>query len=100
MKTKIINLEDKIKILVTSNKSEIVEYYESIIEKIHEEQKISKVLKHYFEKQNLKDLMSVLIERNEEMNNEIQKYKKCERFAIVYKNLVDKAGHQLQKNKK
>jgi hypothetical protein len=100
MKIKIKHLEEKIKILNAKNNSEIVNFYEKVIDNFHEEEKISKIFMENLEKQNSKSLMSALIEKNEIMNEELIKYKKCERFSFVYKNLVDKAGHQIQINKK
>jgi len=100
MKIKIKNLEEKIKILNSKNNSEIVNYYEKVIEDFHEEEKTSINFKEYFEKQNIKSVISALVEKNEIMNEELLRYKKCERFAFVYKNLVDKAGNQIQINKK
>ena len=115
MKEIVRNLEEKIKILNSKNNSEVVEYYEKMIEKIYVNENSSRLLLKqnlesilsapiYNKKQNnpsnIKNLISNLIEKNEELNSELVKLKKSDRFAYVYKNLVDRAGTQIEKNKK
>ena len=114
LRENVTNLEEKIKILNQKNNSEVVEYYEKTIDKIYLNEKSSRILlkqnldsilsaPHYNQKQNnpsnIKNLIFNLIEKNEELNSELVKLKKSDRFAYVYKNLVDRAGTQIEKNK-
>lgn len=124
MKMKIKMLEEKLSILNLQNRSEIVDYYENLLNRmqiendennsvllnslknnsdniIHTPTNINSLHSNQNSSQvNMKNLITNLIMKNQELNEELKKFKKCERFAHVYKNLVDKAGSQIQKNKK
>lgn len=119
MKSKIIDLEENLRIMRSKNVYEVIDFYEMQINKVKCEysnylssmkQTIESNLANQIISSNcsgvknqimyFKNLINSLTKQNEFLNEELAELKRIDRMNYIYKNLLNKFAYKIETNKK